>query len=830
MLRHSLSWVLTSAILSLLMSFVVFATPPTRPTEFTVKLDGNGQPPATAILKWKAPSDDTTLEYVVYMASIINNTPTDFRAILETFNTEALVKELQAGIYKFYVIARNKDGASDASEKVMITVAGVNNTTFKFISEPIRTGIAGAPYAYQVKLSFPADYKGGISYALDKSPDGMSITPNGLIEWKSPVKGVFVITVSATMNDAPKLKISQTYELTINAGGTTSKFAIVTAPIVKGCVGKEYVYEPKVTVPVDGGKVFWSLISSPDGMSINENTGRIFWIPTKAGAYKIILLATFIKGNDTLKTDQSWVINVTNDCIGDKLPPCAKFVGVVKDETGNPIPFGRVRAIRLEKDNLGPSAYDGEIKNGLWTLMVRKGTYKIQFLGDLFMPEWYQDVNEMPLAKELFIDCEKIIEVSAKVSLREKPIFHIVEGKVANAAGEGIANAMVNFMSVDKNNDFKQGNTIRSIKTDEKGNYRVELPQGITMIANAVPTGDAVQKYLQIFYDNKANVNDASRFVLTAPMAINFTLPERPVYNNGITASLNDTNNAGLIGRIVLIPVTNGIEPKKGMARTLETDSLGYAYFKNIIPGVYILQGMPLTRQFAPGFYVNNGFAVQSWKEATRIEVGENMITIVYNIRLKPILGKRGSAKLDGIINGRGAMKSDNPLQTTELAGAFITAYDDNNDIVDYSISDDRGAFTLSELGQGNYTIFADKVDYSSSTSMIATDYTNAPYLITSITLGSAVTSADDISTIAAGSIYPQPAHSNVSITLPMISGSADIELFSLMGNKLGAFTAVIDNGIATIDVSALPTGQYTFKAHINQSNTVKTGQLMIAH
>lgn len=95
----------------------------------------------------------------------------------------------------------------------------------------------------------------------------------------------------------------------------------------------------------------------------------------------------------------------------------------------------------------------------------------------------------------------------------------------------------------------------------------------------------------------------------------------------------------------------------KGIARTLNTDLEGNAVFNNLEPGEYVLFGIPDTRYYAPGYYTSSGFAAKKWQNATRISVGDNMIAIVFDIRLVPVLGKKGAAKLDGIINKKAHLK-----------------------------------------------------------------------------------------------------------------------------------------------------------------------------
>jgi hypothetical protein len=330
-----------------------------------------------------------------------------------------------------------------------------------------------------------------------------------------------------------------------------------------------------------------------------------------------------------------------------------------------------------------------------------------------------------------------------------------------------------------------------------------------------------------VYYDGKLNANDAIRFTVNQVMVINFTLLRKAVYTNGLAAVLKDTNGIGIKGRITLLPVHKDNEPKKGKAITVETDSLGNALFSNIEPGLYVIQGIPHTRSYAPGFYTSSGFAAMSWKEATRVEVGEVMITLVYDIRLRPVLGKRGAARLDGIVKGRGVMtKSASPLAEQSLGGALLFALDENNEIADYAMTDDAGTYSMFDLGQGTFSIMADMVDFEPAFGTVSTDYVNALTVNNSITMGSSILSVEEPISIVGENIYPNPANSQVSVKGLAMQGNAMIRIFSTMGMMLAEFPITIDGDHATFSVNDFASGTYMMQ--IVQGQTISGGQFTI--
>ena len=804
----------------------VMANAPGKPKELKVIAEGAGIAPAIVNLSWVAPSDDTTLEYVVYMASMTANGTTDYKAIIETWKTSAILKDVPAGTHKFYVVARARGAQSEPSEKIAITIRGEEPKTFGIIIDPpIHYILEGKVFTYQVKLQYPSTYKGGFGYKLEKSPAGMTISDKGVIEWKTPIYGSHEIIVSAWMLEAPKSQAVKSFK--IEVGYESKKFEIISKPKEIACLNKLYVYEAVARVPFDGGTVVWSLFEPIDGISIDEKSGRLTWTPTKVGSQRVKIKATFIKGNDTLITYQSWTIVVKENCDNIPAPPCAKFVGMLKDDNGNPILTGKVKLIRLEKDNLGPSAYEAQVKNGQWMVMVRAGSYMIRFEGEGFIAEWYENVLEMGEAKVMIAECDKIIEVPAKVTVKEKPAMKVIEGMVKDSEGNPVPNSMVSFMIIEANGGNKDGGMRFAVKTNAQGNYRIEVPAGMTYIAMATPNEALAKTHSHVYFDGKLNANDALRFTVNEVMVINFTLIKKAVYNNGLAASLKDTNGIGIKGRITLLPVQKDKEPKKGMAVTVETDANGNALFSNIEPGTYIIQGIPHTRNYAPGFYTTTGYAAMSWKEATRVEIGEVMITLVYDIRLRPVQGKRGAARVDGIIKGRGIIaKGESPFAEQELGGALLYALDENNDIADYALSDGAGTYSMFDLGQGTFSIMADMVDYEPAFGTVTTDYVNARTVNSSITLGNNALSVEEPTMVRGENVYPNPANAQITVSGITMQGVVTMRIFSNTGIMITEFPVIINGDHIRFPVNDLAVGTYMFS--IKQNNAIMNGQFSI--
>jgi hypothetical protein len=203
------------------------------------------------------------------------------------------------------------------------------------------------------------------------------------------------------------------------------------------------------------------------------------------------------------------------------------------------------------------------------------------------------------------------------------------------------------------------------------------------------------------------------------------------------------------------------------------------------------------------------------------------MITLVYDIRLRPVLGKRGAARVDGIIKGRGMMtKGESPFAEQELGGALLFALDENNDIADYAMSDDAGTYSMFDLGQGTFSIMADMVDFEPAFGSISTDYVNARTVNSSITMGSSALSVEEPSMILGEDIYPNPANAQITISGITMQGDVTIRIFSNTGMMISEFPVNINGNYITFPVNDLAVGTYMFR--IMQNNAIMNGQFSI--
>jgi thiol-disulfide isomerase/thioredoxin len=160
--------------------------------------------------------------------------------------------------------------------------------------------------------------------------------------------------------------LSDTFSEGIVGGGgaptppTNHAPTITSTPITTATVGEEYTYEVDATDP-DGDTLYYSLVISPAGMTINENTGVINWIPNSAhiGDNPVIVEVTDLKLNVT----QSFTIIIPGSLCG----------AIVSDASGPAIEGSTVEV--KDGDIIIATTTNSEGRYGV--LQLNEGTYDV---------------------------------------------------------------------------------------------------------------------------------------------------------------------------------------------------------------------------------------------------------------------------------------------------------------------------------------------------------------------------------------------------------------------------------------------------------------------
>jgi hypothetical protein len=596
----------------------------------------------------------------------------------------------------------------------------------------------------------------------------------------------------------------------------------VSQPPTRGQVGSEYRYQARAATPIQGVTIRYQLISGPDGMTIDETTGLVTWTPHGTGSFRVVIKATIEIQGRVISAMQDWKIVVGDE----EHDGCILVEGIVRDTSGEPVSSGVViayRAITRHNEIVWVQVGKANVGDiGTFHMRLPAGQYKFVTEGRNYRAQWYEQSSTADSATVLTFECgvDSVVELVFVVTPRETEHVYTVSGRVtAEESGSGIA-AWVKFMAVvnhheqHADDDRTNGPTFTA-ETNAEGYYEIRLSNRYTYIARAIPRSDA---YLPLYYDGTSNIAAATRITLSSNReGINFALPNRPTYTGGFGGQLVDSAGNGVPGWAVACRVltnTNDRGDRIRRYRTVETDMMGNYRFDGLEPGVYIVLGIPRTGDLVPGFCVLGEYATLRWRTATRIEVGEAMLTVQYGIKLRARTGVRGIVRLDGWIRGRAERIKGGVGDQGEVpvAGALVAVVSSEG-IEGYAITQDDGYYAIEGLVPLTGQLIVDHPEYESSiitlvmknTSKQSQNATLDPVQVSSVI-------SDEHSSIT---LSPNPASDAVQIDFGTLEGKARIEVLTL----LGTIVASVENSgpHVTLSTEALTAGVYAVRITTQQ-------------
>lgn len=197
---------------------------------------------------------------------------------------------------------------------VNVVAAGPNGSPI-ITSDPLTYGVPNMLYSYQVTASDPDG--DALTFGLPTAPAGMTLSPNGLIQWTPTIIGSYDVVV--TVVDVTGNGQAQTFTVDVN---TQSIPEITSTPTTTATVGANYAYDVQ-GYDMDGDTLAYSLSVAPAGMQIGSANGVIVWSPTvsQVGANSVTVQVDDMRGG---VASQSFVITVSD--VGANQPPVVTSV------------------------------------------------------------------------------------------------------------------------------------------------------------------------------------------------------------------------------------------------------------------------------------------------------------------------------------------------------------------------------------------------------------------------------------------------------------------------------------------------------------------------
>jgi RHS repeat-associated protein len=213
--------------------------------------------------------------------------------------------ELQAGTHPIAVRVTDLGGLSAQRSFTIVALSG--NQSPSFTSQPSGSAVVGIPFLYTAVAEDPDG--DALTYSVQSAPAEFSIdAATGVVSWTPTIGTPGSVEIELRADDGRGGRATQSFTVTVTSSGVNRAPQITSTPPASVIASELYRYVVEATDP-DGDTLAVRLALSPQGMSLNEFSGEVRWVPagTQIGVHPVTVEVDDFKGG---VTQQSFEISV----------------------------------------------------------------------------------------------------------------------------------------------------------------------------------------------------------------------------------------------------------------------------------------------------------------------------------------------------------------------------------------------------------------------------------------------------------------------------------------------------------------------------------------
>ena len=458
---------------------------------------------------------------------------------------------------------------------------------------------------------------------------------------------------------------------------------IVSQPVDYVAPGQDYSYQIKAETNLpDGCPLIYQLISAPDGMTIDQNTGLIKWAPTGNGEYAVAIQVGTACKIAVNFAYQKFILRVGEN---DNQP----YIKI----TSKPSPIGYVGKTYI---------YQVEALSNIrcpirYQIKVQPTEY-VKFNPETGLLEILVDkpvvIGGMIKA---FLECDTNVIAIQQFSIRfgdDQPddFCAKITGQAAFEDGSIVNEGQVRAMCLTDRND-KYPVYFGKI---QQGFFSIPVPEGIYILEF---DGMGFQ---QEWYENAADINTASKLDIKCgdALQLNVTLtpkpePKRYVVSGRVTA---EEDGSGVLAMVEFIPLEN----KQMNMQAFVTKTGADGYYKIELPDIftYRAHAIPIDKMHMDQWFDK----VQTPMEADLIVLENDVQNIDF------VLQKITQQELYGF-TGRVVNLTGEPVKSMVQAIPFNQPNMSMKNRSFVAYTDDAGYYTFNNLPAGKYVALSIPAD-----------------------------------------------------------------------------------------------------------------------
>ncbi len=242
------------------------------------------------------------------------------------------------------VVVRVRDGQGRVAIQSYTIEVQQGNTAPAFTTEPTRQAVVGRPWQY--RASGVDAENDTLTFTLDSGPAGLTITPQGIVNWTPAGNQLGSQLVQIKVSDGRGGEAIQLFTLNVVTSAPNTNPVITGTPRTSVRVGDQYLAQLSAS-DADGDPLTYSLPTSPNGMTIN-NDGRLHFSPTAAqlGAHQVTVRVVDGQGGSAETTFTLSVVGQETNSTPEitSTPPSAATLGrtlrytpTFSDADGDPV-------------------------------------------------------------------------------------------------------------------------------------------------------------------------------------------------------------------------------------------------------------------------------------------------------------------------------------------------------------------------------------------------------------------------------------------------------------------------------------------------------------